>query len=116
MDYIHAGVFVPSFNQAQDVDRFCFNPLGNPATRLMYWDENACVSELAVTSEAEQTPIQGRDVRSAADETVASVEAEGLVNSGKDNDAKAKKRKAETNNSAKPKKVSDSEPELLSES
>lgn len=107
-DYIHAGVFVPVFNIAGDTERYTFSPLSNPAAKLTYWDEDAWVSEHAVSSETQlQTATASENhVRSASDRAAAAAENEGLVKPGKEIDAKAKKRKAETNDASKPKKVS----------
>lgn len=109
MDYIHAGVFVPVFNPAEDPDEFCFSPLGNTATKLAYWDKEAYISELLVSSGAPQQAAAGADAqtRSAADLAAAAAEGEGLVPPGKEGELKAKKRKAEaaTAAAAKPKKV-----------
>lgn len=104
-DYIHAGVFVPVLNQPMDVESFTFSPLSNPATKLMYWDEEAYASELIVSPGSPKPDAGDNHGRSAADEAAAAAEGEGLVKSGKDVEAKIKKRKAESNTSAKPKKV-----------
>lgn len=49
VSYIHAGVFVPVLNPSPDIERFTFSPIGNPAMKLAYWDEDAYVTELAVS-------------------------------------------------------------------
>lgn len=84
--YIHAGVFVPMLNPTASTLRFTFSPLNNPALKLSYWDEDAYVTELVVSS---------ADVLTAAKSTkIPSAEKEGLMSS---RDAeKNKKRKAET--------------------
>ena len=106
-DYIHAGVFVPVFNTTEETERFTFSPLGNTATKLAYWDEEAWASELVVStgspkSGAATTEGQGR---SFADQAAAAAENEGLLKAGTESEAKAKKRKAEANANAKTKKV-----------
>ncbi|KAL8772947.1 MAG: hypothetical protein Q9209_001967 [Squamulea sp. 1 TL-2023] len=107
VDYIHAGVFVPVFS-AEDPDEFCFNPSGNTATKLAYWDKEAYVSQLVVSSgsprmSAGTTDSQGK---SAADIAAVAAEGEGLVQPGKEGEVKAKKRKAEAASAAaKPKKT-----------
>lgn len=108
VDYIHAGVFVPVFNPAEDLEKFCFNPLGNTATVLAYWDKEAYVSELLVSSGAPKQAAAGTDsqTKSAADLAAAAAEGEGLVLPGKEGELKTKKRKAEAATAAtKPKKV-----------
>ena len=107
-DYIHAGVFVPVFNITESNARFTISPLGNTATKLAYWDEEAYVTELIVSS-VTPTPAAStveNQTRSASDRVAATVEKEGLLKPGKETDAKVKKRKAEANDSNKPKKVS----------
>ncbi|KAL8790312.1 MAG: hypothetical protein Q9213_000664 [Squamulea squamosa] len=107
VDYVHAGVFVPVFS-AEDPDEFCFNPSGNTATKLAYWDKEAYVSQLIVSSgsprlSAGTTDSQGK---SAADIAAVAAEGEGLVQPGKEGEVKAKKRKAEAASAAaKPKKT-----------
>lgn len=105
--YIHAGVFVPVFNLTAGNERFVFSPLGNTATKLAYWDEGAYVSELVVSEVPDEASRRTLDARTktAADKAAAAAEKEGLVALGKETDAKAKKRKAEVKDSAKPKKV-----------
>lgn len=50
VSYIHAGVFVPVINPRPDTDKFTFSPLNNAAVKLMYWDEEAYVTELTVST------------------------------------------------------------------
>ncbi|MCJ1245591.1 hypothetical protein MMC30_002795 [Trapelia coarctata] len=104
--YIHAGVFVPVFNLAAGNERFVFSPLGNTATKLAYWDEDAYVSELVVSEAPDETSWKTSEARAktATDRAAAAAEKEGLVALGKDTDAKAKKRKADVKDSAKAKK------------
>ncbi|KAL9639953.1 MAG: hypothetical protein Q9204_000903 [Flavoplaca sp. TL-2023a] len=101
VNYVHAGVFVPVFS-ASDPDEFCFNPLGNTATKLAYWDKEAYVSQLAVSSGPADLSTGAVDsqVKSSADIAAAAAEGEGLLQSGKENEVKAKKRKAEATNAA----------------
>lgn len=108
VDYIHAGVFVPVFNPADDPDKFCFSPLGNAATKLAYWDKEAYASVLLVSSGASQQATAATEsiTKSAADLAAAAAEGEGLLPPGKEAELKAKKRKAEAATAAaKPKKV-----------
>ncbi|KAL8734975.1 MAG: hypothetical protein Q9181_002993, partial [Wetmoreana brouardii] len=108
VDYVHAGVFVPVLNPGDEPDEFTFSPLGNTATKLVYWDKEAYVSELMVSSGSSQQAAAGTgpQVKSAADLAAAAAEGEGLVQPGKEIEAKAKKRKAEAATAtAKPKKT-----------
>ena len=108
-DYIHAGVFVPAFKITESNSRFTISPLGNTATKLAYWDEEAYVTELVVSS-APPPPAAAtieNQARSALDRVAATVEKEGLLKPGKETDAKLKKRKAEANDPNKAKKVRD---------
>ncbi|MCJ1473492.1 hypothetical protein MMC13_002143 [Lambiella insularis] len=104
--YIHAGVFVPVL-KLQENKRFVFHPLGNTATRLAYWDNDAYASELVVTEAPDETTLRSAEarVKSSVDKAAAAAEKEGLMAPGKDTEAKAKKRKAETKEASKPKKT-----------
>jgi hypothetical protein len=106
-DYIHTGVFVPVFDTTDSTERFTFNPLGNTATKLAYWDHEAWASELVVSTGSPKSATGSTDgqVRTAADQAAAAAENEGLLKSGKEAEAKAKKRKAESSASDKQKKV-----------
>ncbi|KAL8935058.1 MAG: hypothetical protein Q9216_005605 [Gyalolechia sp. 2 TL-2023] len=107
VDYVHAGVFVPVFNPAEDPDKFCFSPLGSSATKLAYWDKEAYVHELVVSPGAKQAAAAiESQTKSVADLAAAAAEGEGLVPPGKEGEAKMKKRKAEAATAtAKPKKT-----------
>lgn len=95
VSYIHAGVFVPVINPTASTERFTFSPLNNPSLKLMYWDEEAYVKELTVTSgEADN------DQPSAKSEKPPQTDGKG----SKDAD-KAKKRKAENVANAGAKKL-----------
>ncbi|KAE8342866.1 hypothetical protein BDV24DRAFT_162041 [Aspergillus arachidicola] len=50
VSYIHAGVFVPVINPSARTEKFTFSPLNNPSLKLMYWDEEAYVKELTVST------------------------------------------------------------------
>ena len=108
-DYIHAGVFVPVFNATEGSEKFTFSPLGNTATKLAYWDEQAWVSELIVSSDTpkQTAAVHDSQVRSASDLAAAAAENEGLLKPGKETETKAKKRKVEASDTAKQKKVCD---------
>lgn len=106
-DYIHTGVFVPVFDTTESTERFTFSPLGNAATKLAYWDQEAWASELVVST-GSLKPVAGTtdvQVRTAADQAAAAAENEGLLKSDKEAEAKTKKRKAENSASDKLKKV-----------
>ncbi|KAI4087581.1 MAG: hypothetical protein LQ339_008869 [Xanthoria mediterranea] len=101
VDYIHAGVFVPVFT-ASDPAEFCFHPLGNAATKLAYWDKEAYVSQLVVSSGSANLSTGAGDPqgKTSADLAAAAAEGEGLVQPGKESEVKAKKRKADAANAA----------------
>ena len=105
--YIHAGVFVPIFDLAAGNERFVFSPLGNTATKLSYWDEDAYASELVVSEAPDERSLRTAEARAktATDKAAAAAEKEGLVEPGKETEAKAKKRKAEAKELTKSKKV-----------
>ncbi|EAA60085.1 hypothetical protein AN4850.2 [Aspergillus nidulans FGSC A4] len=86
VSYIHAGVFVPVMNPSESTEKFTFSPLNNPAMKLMYWDEDAYVMELTVSTEPAP---QGSDKPAA--------QQEGKAKEASD---KAKKRKADAASSA----------------
>lgn len=87
--YIHAGVFVPVLAPTAATKGFTFSPLNNPALKLMYWDDNAYVTELQVSSE-ETEPNRPKSEKPTA--TTKEIE-------------KSKKRKAETADLEKAKKL-----------
>lgn len=100
-------MFVPIFNSTEDADRFTFSPLSNAATKLAYWDDEAYVSELMVSSGSPRPNMASGDsqIPSAADRAAAAAENEGLVPPGKESEVKAKKRKVEVKEAASQKKV-----------
>ena len=106
VDYIHTGVFVPVFTFDEGYESVTFTPFGNTATRLQYWDENAYVSELVLQA-PEEAAANGADSQpmSVADEAALAAQKEGLVATGAEAEAKAKKRKAEQKEALKQKKV-----------
>ena len=106
-DYVHAGIFVPVFSTAEDNEQFIFSPLSNAATKLAYWDEEAYVSELAVSSGSPRLSSTTSDsqVPSASDLAAAAAAGEGLIEPGKEPEAKAKKRKTDASAAGKQKKV-----------
>lgn len=99
---------MPVFNITESNAKFTISPLGNTATKLAYWDEEAFVTELIVSTitPTPAAPIIENQARSASDRAAATVEKEGLLKPGKETDAKARKRKAEAIDANKPKKVS----------
>ncbi|KAK2739627.1 hypothetical protein FQN55_009363 [Onygenales sp. PD_40] len=92
--YIHAGVFVPVLNPTASTERFTFSPLGNPAMKLAYWDENAYVTELTVSTEDLDKSRPKSKPTTIDKSQKPSKEAE-----------KVKKRKAETGGSTGTKKL-----------
>lgn len=82
--YIHAGVFVPVPNLTPSTARFTFSPLNNPDMKLAYWDEDAYVTELVVST-AELDPPGGKQ---------KSAQASGQAKAEKEAE-KPKKRKAD---------------------
>ena len=102
--YIHAGVFVPVFDMADEVEEFTFVAAANPALRLRYWDDGAYVKELIVSEPEEPTMTSAEAAKHAADTAAAAAEKEGLV-STEGTEAKSKKRKAEAKDSNKQKKA-----------
>ncbi|KAL3464315.1 hypothetical protein BJX64DRAFT_94859 [Aspergillus heterothallicus] len=89
VSYIHAGVFVPVMNPAASTERFTFSPLNNPAMKLMYWDEEAYVNELTVSSESETQQAQKTEKPTGQSDLKT-----------KDTSDKAKKRKADAASAA----------------
>lgn len=100
---------MPVFNVTESNAKFTISPLGNTATKLAYWDEEAFVTELIVSSVTPTlaAPANENPARSASDRAAATVEKEGLLKPGKESEARAKKRKAEANDANKSKKVGD---------
>ena len=104
ISYIHAGVFVPVAHQfGPEFAKFTFSPLSNPAMKLMYWDEAAFVSELVTAVATQTSAIKSKESEYA--KSAAAAANEGLVDSGKDGESKAKKRKVDEYGSTKNKKV-----------
>lgn len=87
VSYIHAGVFVPVINPRPDTDKFTFSPLNNASVKLMYWDEEAYVTELTVSTAELEGEEQALNDRSGSKQ-------EGPTKGNKDAE-KAKKRKAD---------------------
>ena len=94
ISYIHAGVFVPVLHEfGPEFAKFTFNPLSNPAVKLMYWDEAAYVSELVTAVPSHTSAIKSKESENA--KLAAAAAKEGLVIAGKDGEPKTKKRKVE---------------------
>ncbi|KAL3493751.1 rna-binding protein [Aspergillus germanicus] len=89
VSYIHAGVFVPVMNPNASTEKFTFSPVNNPALKLMYWDEDAYVNELMVSSESEAQQAPNTERPAGQSDSKA-----------KDAADKAKKRKAEATSAA----------------
>lgn len=105
ISFIHPGVFVPVFNMTEETEQFLFTSWGNPTTRLQYWDDNAYVSQLLLADPTESVHDGGKTL-SATDEAALAAQKEGIVAVGAEADARSKKRKIETKDTTKPKKVS----------
>ncbi|KAE8390914.1 hypothetical protein BDV23DRAFT_154111 [Aspergillus alliaceus] len=97
VSYIHAGVFVPVINHSASTDRFTFSPLNNPSLKLMYWDEEAYVTELTVSP-------GDSDINQGLPKNDQASQLENLGKSQKDAD-KSKKRKADASAAAGGKKL-----------
>ncbi|KAL2008987.1 hypothetical protein VTN00DRAFT_7181 [Thermoascus crustaceus] len=95
--YIHAGVFVPVVNPTPSIERFTFSPLSNPSMKLAYWDEEAYVTELRVSTEED-------DAGKSKSERTAAGQSEGATKASRDAE-KTKKRKADAAASAGIKKL-----------
>ena len=94
ISYIHAGVFVPVLHPfGEDFAKFTFSPLSNPAMKLMYWDESAYASELAIAVVEKVSTSKTKESEHA--KLAAAAENEGLISSGKDGEPRLKKRKVE---------------------
>ena len=89
----------------QETEQFSFTSWGNPTTRLQYWDDNAYVSQLLLADPIESAYDVGKTL-SAADEAALAAQKEGIVAVGDEADARSKKRKIETKDTTKSKKVS----------
>jgi hypothetical protein len=90
--YIHAGVFIPVLNPSTSTNLFTFSPLSNPSLKLMYWDDEAFVTELTLSTEADDA-AQNQSYQ-------ADNQAKGMKDS-----EKVKKRKADAAASANVKKL-----------
>jgi len=94
LSYIHAGVFVPVLNpMGLENDRFTFSPLSNAAMKLMYWDEAAYASELAIDIVPQKSGLNHRESSYAKSATAAA--HEGLLPLSSEGEPKTKKRKIE---------------------
>ena len=99
---------MPVFSTTEENDKFTFSPLSNDATKLAYWDEEAYVSELVVSSGSPKpsSTIGDSQIPSASDLAAVAAAGEGLLEPGKETEAKTKKRKNDANTAGKQKKVS----------
>jgi hypothetical protein len=106
VSYIHAGVFVPVYNNSNAVERFTFSPLSNPSLKLAYWDEEAYVSELLLDAEDSESRADANgDSKDKKVQGYAVAEKEGLKKPMKESEGKTKKRKAEAGAGSSSKKV-----------
>lgn len=94
VSYIHAGVFVPVLKpMGDDLFRFTFSPLTNPAVKLMYWDEAAYASELVTAAPNQSSATKTKESENS--KRAAAAANEGLVSTSKDGESRVKKRKLE---------------------
>ncbi|KAJ5738476.1 G-patch domain protein [Penicillium malachiteum] len=99
VSYIHAGVFVPVLGPPAAAGRFTFSPLNNPALKLMYWDDEAYVTELMLAPlEDENRPSRVKA------EKPTGIQQEAPNKPAKETE-KAKKRKADAPATDKSKKL-----------
>ncbi|KAJ5857033.1 hypothetical protein N7455_007927 [Penicillium solitum] len=96
--YIHGGVFVPVMNAPSGASYYTFSPSNNPSLKLMYWDDEAYVTEL-VLSTAEDDAAQEQKANKTN-----SNHGDGQAKGTKDSD-KGKKRKTDATTSASTKKL-----------
>ncbi|CAG8936531.1 unnamed protein product [Penicillium salamii] len=92
VSYIHAGVFIPVLNPSASTHGFTFSPLNNRSLQLMYWDDEAYVTELTLSTEEEDTALEQSAQQSNA-------------NKGAKDSEKPKKRKADAAAGANTKKL-----------
>ena len=109
LSFVHTGVFVPVSERDPVPTKFTFSPLNNPSMRLTYWDEEAYLSELVLTTE--DTPFS-QQLKEGSHSTTTGKPAgtnatgeDGVAKETKNND-KTKKRKAETGTTTSNKMVS----------
>ena len=104
-DYVHSGIFVPVLELSPEINCFTFNPLGNAATKLAYWDQEAWASELKLSESSSATEILTGSGPSAVDSSAAPMESDGPVQPDATSEGKVKKRKVEAKETTKQKKV-----------
>ena len=98
LSFVHTGVFVPVSERDPVSTRLTFSPLNNPSMRLTYWDEEAYLSELVLTTEDIpfiQNSKEGSYSTTGKPASTNATGEDGVVKETKSND-KTKKRKAET--------------------
>ncbi|KAI9050340.1 hypothetical protein LZ554_005506 [Drepanopeziza brunnea f. sp. 'monogermtubi'] len=94
ISYIHAGVFVPILHSvSEEFAKFTFSPLGNSATKLMYWDEAAYAKELVTATAPSKLTTKAK--KSEHTKLALAAAKEGLINPGTDGEPKVKRRKTE---------------------
>ncbi|KAJ9486173.1 hypothetical protein VN97_g7176 [Penicillium thymicola] len=96
--YIHGGVFVPVTNAPSGASNYTFSLSNNTSLQLKYWDEEAYVTEL-VLSTAEDDAEQEQKANK-----ITSNHGDGQAKDTKDSD-KGKKRRADATTSASTKKL-----------
>lgn len=96
--YIHGGVFVPVMNAPSGASYYTFSPSNNPSLKLRYWDDEAYVKELVLSTEEDDVAQEQKANQTTSNHGDA--QAKGM----KDSD-KGKKRKADGPASANSKKL-----------
>lgn len=104
-DYVHSGIFVPVSEDSPDIHRFTFSPMGNPATKLLYWDQEAWASELMLSDCSSAINELNSKRPWPGDIVAAPVESEDLAKLVTDPEGGLKKRKIEAKEVTKQKKV-----------
>lgn len=106
VSYAHAGVFMPVLDPSAGAQRYTFTSSVNPSLRLAYWDEEAYVSELVISSNDEQSTGIEHAV-SGTSSAARHAEKEGLVQATTEqgDGRSTKKRRAEPGTEPSNKKV-----------
>ncbi|KAF7522261.1 hypothetical protein PCG10_007562 [Penicillium crustosum] len=96
--YIHGGVFVPVMNAPSGASYYTFSPSNNPSLKLMYWDDEAYVTELVLSTTEDDAAQEQKANKTASNH------GDGQAKGTKDSD-KGKKRKVDATTSASTKKL-----------
>lgn len=96
--YIHGGVFVPVMNAPSGASYYTFSPSSNPSLKLMYWDDEAYVTELVLSTAEDDAAQEQKATKTTSNH------GDGQAKGTKDSD-KGKKRKVDATTSASTKKL-----------